>query len=629
MNTKGKITQTIGTIAAVLGFAIGLFHLLNVAGILTLSAMNLRVIHLMVMLVIVFLLFPRRKKLTISGLFVKGIGVVLSLWTSVYVMIRWEEVIESGGLTTHTDTLMGAIMVLLVLEATRRSIGIVLSIVAVVFLVYPFVGSHLPGILQIKTYSMDRVFSWLFITTQGIYGIPISVSASYIILFCIYGAFLGKFGVGDFFFKLSASLTSNLRAATAKTAIVFSTLVGMISGSAAGNVAVTGSITIPMMMKNGYRPEVAGAVEAVASTGGQIMPPIMGAAAFIMAELIGIPYSHIMKAAIIPALLYFLTIYIIVHLHALKGNIDFQEGRSSKISAWKVLREGWFFVIPIATLIALLLYGYSPFKGAYYSILSLLIVYVITQRDLSLELVKRIAAAIKEGAYDALSIALACAAAGMIVGVLTLTGVGSKMATLIIDFSQGSLLLALVLTMITSLVLGMGLPTTAAYLILASVVAPSLVKMGLTPLSAHMFVFFYGCISTITPPVALASYVAAGLAGTNANKVGWIAFRFGTVSFILPFMFVYGPSLLMEGTPLEILWTIAVSIAGVFAVAASVVGYLKIPLNPLLRGLLLISGILLIKEGLYTDLIGLSILAAVYFLVTRKGRGKKALPGDI
>jgi TRAP transporter 4TM/12TM fusion protein len=615
-----RITRTITGTAAVLGFSIGLFHLLNVAGILTLSAMNLRVIHLMAMLVIVFLLFPRKRGMTAAGLLGKLAGIALSIVTSLYAMVRWQEVIESGGLTNPTDTIMGVIMVLLVLEATRRSIGIVLSIVAVVFLAYPFVGTHLPGILRVKMYTFERVFNWVFITTQGIYGIPISVSASYIILFCIYGAFLSEFGVGDFFF---------LRAATAKTAIVFSTLVGMISGSAAGNVAVTGSITIPMMIKNGYRPEVAGAVEAIASTGGQIMPPIMGAAAFIMAELIGIPYSTIMKAAIIPALLYFLTIYIIVHLHALKGNIDFSEARSDKISTGTVLREGWFFIIPIATLIALLLYGYSPFKGAYYSILSLLVVYVITKRDLSRELLQRIARAVKEGAYDAVTIALACAAAGIIVGILTLTGVGSKMATVIIDFSQGSLLLALILTMITSLVLGMGLPTTAAYLILASVVAPALVKMGLSELSAHMFVFFYGCISTITPPVALASYVAAGLAGANANKVGWIAFRFGTVSFILPFMFVFGPSLLMEGTFLEILWTVAVSIAGVFAVAASVVGYLKIVLNPLLRGLLLIGGVLLINEGLYTDLIGLSILALVYFFVTRKAPRTVASPPEV
>lgn len=620
---KEKITRGIGVVAAVLGFSIGLFHLLNVAGILTLSAMNLRVIHLMVMLVIVFLLFPRKKALTVPGALAKLVGVALSLWTGLYVIVRWEEIIESGGLTEPMDTVMGIIMVLLVLEATRRSIGVVLSLVAVVFLIYPFVGSYLPGILMTKTYGIDRVFSWLYITTQGIYGIPISVSASYIILFCIYGGFLSEFGVGDFFFKLSASLTSNLRAATAKTAIVFSTLVGMISGSAAGNVAVTGSITIPMMIKNGYRPEVAGAVEAIASTGGQIMPPVMGAAAFIMAEIIGVPYSSIMKAAIIPALLYFLTIYIIVHLHALKGNIDFSEKGEKSYSTGAVLKEGWYFLIPIVTLISLLFYGYSPFKGAYYSILSLVVIYVIAKRDLSFGLLKKVAKAIQEGAYDALSIALACAAAGIIVGVLTLTGVGTKMATLIVDVSQGSLLIALILTMITSLVLGMGLPTTAAYLILASVVAPALVKMGLSELSAHMFVFFYGCISTITPPVALASYVAAGLAGANADRVGWIAFRFGTVSFILPFMFVYGPSLLMEGSALEILWTVAVSIAGVFAVAASVVGFLKIPLDPLFRGLLLISGVLLINEGLVTDIIGLAILAVVYLLLIRKERAKK------
>jgi len=621
---KEKITRTIGRVAAVLGFSIGLFHLLNVAGVLTLSAMNLRVIHLMVMLVIGFLLFPRKKELTAAEALAKFSGVALSVAASVYAMVRWQDIIESGGLTQPMDTVMGVVMVVLVIEATRRSIGLVLALVAVVFLIYPFAGSHLPGILMTKAYGLGRVFNWLYITTQGIYGIPISVSASYIILFCIYGGFLSEFGVGDFFFKLSASLTSNLRAATAKTAIVFSTMVGMISGSAAGNVAVTGSITIPMMIRNGYRPEVAGAVEACASTGGQIMPPIMGAAAFIMAEIIGVPYSHIMKAAIIPALLYFLTIFIIVHLHAQKGNIDFSEGKGQALSTRAVLKEGWYFILPIATLIVLLFYGYSPFKGAYYSIIALLVVYMIAKRDFSFGLLKKVAGAIKTGAYDALSIAIACAAAGIIVGVLTLTGVGSKMANLIVAVSGGSLFIALVLTMITSLVLGMGLPTTAAYLVLATVVAPALVKLGLPELSAHMFVFFYGCISTITPPVALASYVAAGLAGANADRVGWNAFRFGTVSFILPFMFVYGPSLLMMGSVPRVLWTVAVSVAGVFMVAAGVVGYLKMRLNPGLRALLFVGGICLIKEGLYTDIAGLSILAVVYLVLLRGGVKKLA-----
>ena len=344
-----------------------------------------------------------------------------------------------------------------------------------------------------------------------------------------------------------------------------------------------------------------------------------------MAEIIGVPYSSIMKAAVIPALLYFLTIFIIVHLHAQKGHIDFSEGGGEKLSTRKILKEGWFFIIPIGTLISLLLFGYSPFKGAYYSILSLVIIYSISKHDFSMGLLKKIVRAIKEGAYDALSIAMACAAAGIIVGIISLTGLGSKLADLIIDLSYGSALLALVLTMITSLILGMGLPTTAAYLILASVVAPALVKMGLSTLSVHMFVFFFGCISTITPPVALASYVAAGLAGASVDRVGWIAFRFGIVSFILPFMFVYGPSLLMQGSLPEIIWTIIVSIMGVYAVAASVVGYMKINLNPLFRVLLLISGVLLIMEGLITDLIGLAILAGVYFLVSRKSIMSKGI----
>jgi TRAP transporter 4TM/12TM fusion protein len=325
-----------------------------------------------------------------------------------------------------------------------------------------------------------------------------------------------------------------------------------------------------------------------------------------------------MRAAIIPALLYFLTIYIIVHLTALKGNIDLAEENAEKEPSFKIISEGWYFILPIIVLILMMVIGFSPFKAAYYSTISLLAVYIIAKRDFSRELLIKIVSSIKKGVYDTIPIAIACAASGVIMGTIALTGVGSRLSNLIITISNGELIIALVLTMITSIILGMGLPTTAAYLILASVVAPALVKMGLPILTAHMFVFFYGCISTITPPVALASYVAAGIAGANANEVGWTAFKFGLVSFILPYMFAFGPSLLLEGSAVQIITTIIVSVIGIFAIAASIVGYYKIKLSGLYRVLLFLTGILLVNQGFVTDLIGLGTLALILLKIHRK-----------
>ncbi|HOO12734.1 MAG TPA: TRAP transporter fused permease subunit, partial [Bacillota bacterium] len=379
------------------------------------------------------------------------------------------------------------------------------------------------------------------------------------------------------------------------------------------------------MKKEGYKPHVAAAVEALASTGGQIMPPVMGAAAFIMAEIIGQPYKNIMKAAIIPAILYFLAVYVIVHLTALKGKIDYSEekAKSDKQPILAVIKEGWYYVIPIAVLIYLLLQGLSPFKAAYYSIFSMLIVYLIAKRDFSLDFVKKIFRSIVEGTYDTVSIAIACAASGIVIGIITLTGVGAKLSNLIITISNGQLLIALVLTMITGIILGMGLPTTAAYLVLASVVAPGLVEMGLSQITAHMFVFFYGCISTITPPVALASYVAAGIAGADVGKVGWTAFLFGLPSYVLPFMFAYGPSLLMQGTAVEIITNLIGGIIGIYAIAASIVGYYKVDLPMAYRIPMFVAGILLIDQGYVTDIIGIAALALLYGLIVLRMRKEK------
>ena len=546
----------------------------------------------------------------------------------IYILTRWQAIIESGGVTTSIDTYFGIAIVALILVITWKSIGKVLSAIVTLFLLYPFVGPYMPGILENRAYSLNRTFSFLFASTQGIYGIPISVAASYIVIFCIYGAFLSKFGAGDFLFKFSSALTSKLTAATAKTSIIFSALVGMISGSAAGNVAIAGAISIPMMKKRGYSAVKAGAVQAVAATGGQIMPPVMGAAAFLMVELTGVPYSGIMKAAIIPALLYFLSIFFIVHFTSLKDRVDLKDESREVYVLSEVLKEGWYLALPIIALMYFLITGFSPFKAAYYSTIMLIVVYVISNiisekkvtYNFVKDLISKILGSIEKGAYDTVPISIACAASGLIVGVITMTGIGAKLTNLIIAASNDVMLLAMIYTMIISIILGMGLPTTAVYLIVASVVAPALVKMGMPLLTAHLYVFFFGCISTITPPVALASYVSAGIADADINKVGWTAFKYGLVSFILPYMFVYGPALLLQGSVVEVITSVLVSIVGVYVLSISIVGYFKSNINTVYRAILFVGGFLLVNQGYVTDIIGFILIGFVFYMIRKNKR---------
>ena len=599
----------------VIAFIVGLFHLLNVSGLFVLSTRDIRVFHLMMMLALLFLTSASFKRFEAS-LFDKYLRlglVMLSLATSAYIMSRWKDIAMSGGETEPLDAWVGFIVILLVLEAARRGVGLVLAIISLVFFTYPFYSEFLPGVLYGRGYSFSRMAEFLTTTSQGVYGIPLGVSATYIVLFSIYGAFLSAFGAGDFFFKLANRLTNGMRAAGAKTAVIFSTLLGMISGSAAGNVAVTGTLTIPMMKKEGYAPHQAGAIEAVVSTGGQIMPPVMGAAAFIMAEIVGTPYANIMQAALIPALLFFISLFFVVHLQATKSKIKpFARPVDDGESIWMILLKGGQFIIPFLTLIVMMLNGYSPFKASFISILVLLAAHVIWTRRISWHIAEKSAKAITEGARAVIPIAIACAAAGIIAGTLGITGLGSKISGLIIIASGGITFIALILTMLTAIVLGMGLPTTAAYLILATVVAPALSKMGVPLLTAHLFVFFYGCVSTITPPVALASYVAAGIAKADINKVGWTAFAYGITSYILPFMFFYGPGLLMNGPVLEIVLVFVSGAIGVFCIAAAVVGYARAPLSVILRFIAATAGIALLYQGLMTDLFGLALVALIW-----------------
>ncbi len=617
------ITKTVVFIAILTG----LFHILNISGILVLSTQIIRIIHLMLMLTIVFLKDssqPLKKESLLSKVFIMAAS-LFSIASGIYMLLRWKDITMSGGVTNVTDSIIGLFMLIIIIEATRRGVGKVLAIVVTIFLVYPFIGSYLPGIFHARTYTLQRVASFLFASGQGIYGIPIGVSATYIVVFCLYGAFLKEFGTGDFLFNLSNTITKNLVGAAAKTTVIFSTLVGMISGSAAGNVAVTGTFTIPIMTKEGYKDYEAGAISAVAATGGQIMPPVMGAAAFMMAEIIGKPYLDIMKAGIIPALLFFSSIFIIVHLQAVKQGISKEKAKDREILPFfVVLKEGWHNLIPILTLVYMLVKGNSPVKSAFYSIVLLLLVSLINfilKKNFSLiNFIKMIFSSLEKGILSAVPIAVACASAGTIAGILSMTGLGSKFSTLIIHISGGIPLVALLLTMVASLILGMGLPTTAAYLILATVVAPALVKLGVPLLTAHMFVFFFGCISTITPPVALASYVAAGISNASIDRVSWTAFRFGLASFILPFMFFWGPALLLQGTWTEIIYTVIMALIGIFAIASSIVGYLNIKINLLFRFILFVAGTLMVYQGVFSDILGIGVLFIIYILTKRISR---------
>ncbi len=615
-----KDKTIINILVQILAFTIGIIHILNINGVVAFSAMTLRATHLLFMILIALLMgMDRDTSSRMTTKILDVISMMITIVSSTYILYRWRQITLTGGITNSTDAIMGSIFVLALIYLTSERIGKILAGIVVIFLIYPFVGQYLPGLLHSRAYNFQRVFNFLFTGTQGVYGIPISVSASYIIMFSIYGAFLNNFGIGDFLFKLSSSITERLIGGTAKTAVIFSGLIGMISGTAAGNVAVTGSITIPMMKKAGYKPNIAAAIEAIASTGGQIMPPIMGAAAFIMAELTNTPYTQIMKAALIPALLYFASIYAVIHLIAHRDQIDSREekasARTEKIGTF--IKKDWYLILPVISLIVLLVIGMSPLKSAYYSIIVMLINYLIVKRDFSRNFIVKVVNSIIDGVKNTVLIAIACGVSGVIVGVVSLTGIGAKLSNSIISVSGGEAIIALLLTMTISIILGMGLPTTAAYLIPVSILTPALVKMGIPLLTAHLFIFVFACISTITPPVALASYVAAGISGADISKVGWTGFRLGIASFILPYMLVYNPGIMISGTGFDIALAIIRSLIGVFVIAVSATGYYKASLKIPTRVLLFIAGVLMtIQDNLY-NLIGILIIAICAVLINR------------
>ncbi len=495
--------------------------------------------------------------------------------------------------------------VLLIMELTRRIAGLALVIITGVFLVYSFVGPWLPGFLEHRGYSFTRFFTYIY-TDSGILGPTTAVSSTYIILFITFAAFLQISRVGDYFVNFAFAIAGWARGGPAKVSVFASGLMGMINGTSAGNVVATGSLTIPLMKRVGYRPQSAGAIEATASTGGQLVPPIMGAGAFIMAEITGIPYTEIVAAAIIPAALYFLSVYFMVDNEAAKMGMR-GIPRAELPGLGRMLRQIYLF-IPIVVLIYALFQGYSVIRAGTLAMMAAVVISWLTPDAMG---VRKILRALEMGGRMVIPLVAVCACAGIIVGVISLTGVGSRFASMLLGVADASMLLAMFFAMCLSILLGMGMPTTAAYAVAASVVAPGLQQMGIPPLVAHFFVFYYAVLSAITPPVALAAYAAGGIAGSDPLKTSVTAFKIGLAAFIVPFMFFYSPAMLGGGEWYEILRVAATASVGIFLLAASVQGWLFGHVPWLLRGILLGGAIAMIYGGVYTDLGGVVVGAAL------------------
>lgn len=579
-----------------------------------------RTIHLCFGLVLIYLLYPARKSWSRKKMNpLDAILAVLSVVATMYLVINYKELVTRAGMNTPTDIVIGVIGVLLVFEATRRTVGWPMLTVALVFLAYAFLGPYMPGILAHRGVSFDELVSHLYFTTEGIFGVPMGVSSTFIFLFILFGAYLDATGLGKFFIDFANALAGWAVGGPAKVAVLSSGLMGTVSGSSVANVAGTGSFTIPMMKKLGYRPSFAGAVEAAASTGGQLMPPVMGAAAFLMAEFVGVPYIDVVKAAVIPALLYYTGIWLSVHYEAKKYGLK-GTPREELPKFGPLLKEKGHLAFPLIVIVYLLVTGYTPMRAALYAI-GLTIVCACLRKNTRITF-KQFVDGLIVGAQSVLGVLIACASAGIIIGVVTKTGVGLKLATALLDLAGGQMLPAMFFTMITSLILGMGVPTTANYVITSTIAAPALVQMKVPVLAAHMFAFYFGIVADVTPPVALAAYAGAGIAGANPMKTGVTAAKLAIAAFVVPYIFVLAPQLLMiNATASTILMAMVTAIIGMWGLSLAMIGFCQHPLNAIQRIAFFIGGLCLIIPGSMTDLIGIVILLLGYQWQRRNSGG--------
>lgn len=598
-------------IIGVIAVSLSLFHLYAGAfGVF--ETMMQRSVHILTLLALAFLVLPASKKLPPRIVYPIDITLaVLALIIDVYMILEHSRIIKRDlyfGPIATLDIVFGILTILLTLEAARRIAGWALTTIGGIFILYALFGNYFPEPFTIRATAPLTLIEHMFLIPQGIFGIPAGVSSTFIYLFILFGAFLEVTGGGRFFINMALALVGKLTGGPAKVSVISSAMFGSISGSAAANVYGTGTFTIPLMKRFGYKPNFAGAVEASASTGGQITPPVLGAAAFVMAEFIGVSYARICLASLVPALLYYVSIYMGVHAEAVKRGLrGMPEEETPKLK--NVLAGGIHFVIPMGVLIYLLVAGYTPFRAAFMATLTLIAVSAV--RKTSRIGLGGIWKSLEAGAINAIMIGVACACAGIVVGSLEVTGLGISFVSILLKLSGGNFLLTLVLVMVACIILGMGMPTTAAYILAAMIGAPALVKLGIPPLAAHMFVFGSCILSAITPPVALAAYAGAQIAGGEPMKVGWIACRLGFPKFIVPFLIVYNPVLLWIGDPVWILQSTITAILGVLAFSFGIDRWLWKDLSIVKSIIFIATGVILMVPELYSDLLGVAIFGVL------------------
>lgn len=637
----------IGKVVAAIAIAFSTFQVYTaIFGIF--DAMIQRTIHLSFAFCLIYLLYPANKKWPRDR--VHPLDAVLSVigaGAPVYITILWTKVLsQRAGSPTALDMIVGIIGVILVLEAARRVVGLPIVIIALCFVAYAFAGPYIPGKFAHRGVDVGGLVEHLFFTTEGIFGTPIGVSSTFIFLFILFGSFLEKTGLGQFFIDISNAIAGWASGGPAKVAVIASALEGTVSGSSVGNVVGSGSFTIPMMKKLGYKPEFAAAVEATASTGGQIMPPIMGAAAFLMAEFTNIPYGRIALAAVIPALLYFFACFTQVHFEAKKLGLKGMK-RSELPKARDILLKKGYLILPLIAIIYLLTEGATPMKAAMWAIIisvaiALLVALVeLIRKEKPSFTPMEIVRSFEAGARGALGVIAACACAGIIIGVVTKTGLGLKLGEILVAAAGNRLFLILLFTMVTSLILGMGVPTTANYVITSTIAAPAIIsffclKAGINTAAAgpdivlpsHMFAFYFGVLADLTPPVALAAFAGAAIAKSDPMKTGVQATKLAIAAFIIPYIFVYNPEMLLFGFaehPVEGIWMIVSACIGITALAAGVEGFLLVRLTWHERLISIAGGLLLVIPGLVTDAIGAALL--VVFLVAQIRKKSKGGSG--
>lgn len=654
----------IGWGIAGIAIVFSLFQLYQM-GIGLMPAQNLRAIHLSFVLALIFLLYPSFKSWDMSRLSIlDALLAAAAISGPLYFYINFNEMVMRAGAETATDLFMGAVTIVALLEATRRAIGPVLPAIAIVFMVYAYLGPYMPDLIAHRGYSPERIVRHLYPTTEGVFGIPLAVASTFVFLFVLFGAVMQRTGISDYLTRVAMSGLGHYKGGPAKSAVLASAMMGSFSGSSTANVATTGTLTIPLMKRVGFRPESAGGIETAASTTGQFVPPVMGAAAFVMVEITGIPYVQIIQAALLPAILDLAGIIFCVHMHALKHKIHGLP-RDELPPFFPALFSQIYLLIPIVGLILMLTVArYTPTMSAFWAIPMALMISLVARntiivwRAVSAQMrgtdpfkgveealdrqrsdiavkkedsrnatsvgglfgkawgdwFKDMVKALEEGARQAIPISAACATAGIIIGIITLTGLGLRMQSILLVLSGGELWAALVFTALGSIILGLGVPTTANYIIMATLMAPALVQLEVPLLAAHLFVFYFGILADTTPPVGLGAYVAAGIARAGPIRTSVEGFKFSITAFIIPFMFVYNPQLILLGDWewLELIWLVASGMVGVYALAVMKEGWWLTRANVIERIVITFAAILLIQPNVWVDIAGFAVMGGVY-----------------